>query len=72
MPVKDGNTAAAEIREMCNTFELEQPYIVEVTGHTEQEYIKKAWKSHIDEIVSKPVKLGILEEILMECVRIID
>ena len=30
--------------------------VVGCTGHTEEEYIQKAWRYQIDEIVPKPVK----------------
>ena len=36
MPVKDGYSASAEIRELCDNLKIEQPYIVAVTGHTEE------------------------------------
>jgi CheY-like chemotaxis protein len=31
--------------------------IVACTGHTEQEYIKKAWANQMDELVPKPINL---------------
>ena len=45
MPVMDGSTATREMREFLYEKELEQPIICGVTGHTEQEYIKRAIES---------------------------
>ena len=36
MPVKDGYQATVEIREYCEENKIEQPYIVAITGHSEQ------------------------------------
>lgn len=43
---------------------MAQPMIVAVTGHVEEEYIKKAWKSDIDEVIPKPLNCDILQKIL--------
>ena len=57
MPGKDGYQAALEIRDACTCMQVVQPYIVACTGHTEQEYVKLAWESQIDEVMSKPVAI---------------
>jgi len=31
--------------------------VVACTGHTEEEYIQKAWRHQMDEILSKPIDL---------------
>ena len=56
MPVMDGFQATDAIREFIRNNNLFQPMVVGCTGHTEEEYIQKAWRYQIDEIVPKPVK----------------
>ena len=43
--------------------------IVACAGHTEEEFIKKAWQIKIDEILQKPVNIYILQEILKEIIK---
>ena len=45
MPVMDGSTATRAIREFLYQEGLDQPIICGLTGHTEQEYIKRAIES---------------------------
>ena len=40
--------------------------IIACTGHTEEEYIKKAWCHEIDEVVPKPVRTDLMITILEE------
>jgi YesN/AraC family two-component response regulator len=42
--------------------------IVACTGHSENEYIFKAWRHSIDEVLPKPTNLNILKEILGEII----
>lgn len=42
--------------------------IVACTGHTEEEYIKKAWTYQMDEVLPKPANLNIMKEILNEII----
>ena len=42
--------------------------IVACTGHTEDEYIKKAFAHHMDEIIPKPTNVLIVKEILQEMI----
>jgi YesN/AraC family two-component response regulator len=42
--------------------------IVACTGHSENEYILKAWRHSIDEVLPKPTNLNILKEILGEII----
>lgn len=42
--------------------------VIACTGHTEEEYIQKAWRHQIDEIVPKPVKAELVKTILEELV----
>ncbi len=36
------------------------------TGHCEPEYVQKAWRHDMDEVVAKPLKLEVMNEILAE------
>ena len=44
--------------------------IVACSGHTEDEYIQKAWRHHIDELLPKPANVKILKEILNEIIDV--
>ena len=44
MPIMDGYEASEKIRNFVRINDMLQPMIVAITGHTEEEYIKKAWK----------------------------
>lgn len=44
--------------------------IVACTGHTENEYIKKAWRHQMDEVVAKPASTDVIKEILDEIIEI--
>ncbi len=43
MPIMDGYTASEKIRKFIKSIKVQQPMIVACTGHTEEEYIKKAF-----------------------------
>jgi hypothetical protein len=43
--------------------------IVACTGHTEEEYIKKAWIHLMDEVVPKPTNTKIIKIILSEIIE---
>lgn len=43
--------------------------IVACTGHTETEYIKKAWRHQMDEVVPKPANISIIKSILDEIIE---
>ena len=38
--------------------------IIACTGHTEPEYIDKAWRHEMDEVVAKPVPTDVIVAIL--------
>ena len=44
--------------------------IIACTGHTEPEYIKKAWEHEMDEVIAKPVPTDVIITILEEMVAI--
>ena len=46
--------------------------IVACTGHTEEEYIKKAYMCLMDEIIPKPTNVLIIKEILKELIILND
>ena len=46
--------------------------IIALTGHTENEYVLKAWKYQIDEVLAKPTTVNSIKQILNEMVIIID
>ena len=43
--------------------------IVACTGHTEDEYIKKAWSNQMDEVLPKPTNVGAIKQILEEIIQ---
>ena len=43
---------------------MQQPMIIAITGHTENEYIKKFWVHQIDEVLSKNIIVSIDKQIL--------
>lgn len=57
MPVMDGYEACDLIKNFCRSKNILQAKVVGCTGHTEEEYIEKAWRHGIDEIVPKPAKV---------------
>ena len=42
--------------------------IIACTGHTEPEYIQKAFDHEMDEVVAKPVPIDVIADILEEMV----
>ena len=65
MPYMDGYETSMKIREYVYNQRLPQPIISAVTGHTEQEYINKAIESGMNQVLTKPVKLDILTNIVL-------
>jgi len=64
MPVMNGYEASDAIRNFIRNKNYLQPMIVACTGHTEQEYIKKAWVHQMDEVVAKPLNVDVVRQIL--------
>ena len=64
MPVMDGATATRNIREFLYENDLDQPIICGVTGHTEQEYVKRAIEQGMNMVYSKPLNLNLLKKLL--------
>ena len=55
MPRMDGYESSRRIREFCYENSIVQPIITAVTGHLEQDYVKKAVKCGINQILGKPI-----------------
>ena len=64
MPIMDGYEASKSIRDYLRSNIKPQPRIVACTGHSEPEYIQKAWKYQMDELVAKPANLEVIRIIL--------
>ena len=47
---------------------MPQPVIIACTGHTEEEFIQKAWRHNMDEVVGKPTNFDTLKEIMEEII----
>ena len=69
MPIMDGYDSARCIRKFYAEAKIQQPMIIACTGHTEQEYIKKAFAHGMDEVVAKPVPTDVIADILEEMVK---
>ena len=72
MPILDGYEASDRIRQYLRNHYEQQPMIVACTGHTEIEYIKKAWRYQMDEVVPKPANIQVIKCILDEMVQYVD
>ena len=66
MPVLDGYQTATKIRNFYTAHNLPQPVIIACTGHTEHEYIEKAWRHKINEVLAKPMNVQVAKEILKD------
>ena len=70
MPIMDGFEATDNIRHYIRKRKLLQPMIVACTGHTEDEFMQKAWHHQIDEFLHKPTNIESLRQILKELIEI--
>ena len=69
MPFLDGYEATKQIRELYSSYNIDraqQPMIVAVTGHTEDEYLKKALDSGMDRVYPKPISVEEFGDLLIE------
>ena len=55
MPFMDGYEATHKIREIFYKGGAKQPIISAVTGHTEPSYVETAFKSGMNQVLSKPI-----------------
>ena len=42
--------------------------IVATTGHTENEYINRCWNHNIDEVISKPINVNSIKNVLNDII----
>ena len=70
MPIMDGFEASDRIRSFLKSKKMPQPMIVACTGHNQEEFIKKAWRYQIDEVLEKPCDFAIMKELITEMVEI--
>ena len=66
MPVMDGFELAQGIRKFYREQHVPQPMIVACSGHSEQEFVQRAWASEIDEVITKPTSVENLKEIFKD------
>lgn len=60
MPFLDGYEATKAIRRMFNNLSIpreQQPKIIAITGHVENEYVQKAIASGMDKVYQKPLPI---------------
>jgi len=71
MPIMDGYTATESIRAYARKKSLLQPRVVACTGHVEEEYVQKAFRYEMDEVVAKPANIDVIMEILKESLEVV-
>ena len=70
MPIIDGYEAFDRIITFIRKNNLFQPFIIALTGHSEEQYVLKAQRHNIDEILGKPTTVKAVKQILDEIVII--
>lgn len=71
MPIMDGFEASDRIRNFLAIRNVTQPKIIACTGHTDDEYIRKAWSHKMDEFLMKPTNIEVLTNVILESVEFI-
>ena len=66
MPYMDGYESTKRIRSYLFSMRFDQPIIVAVTGHTEPNYVDRAIKSGMNQVLSKPIQALILKQIVIQ------
>ena len=64
MPEMDGNETTEMIRAYLYEQSIEQPIVSAVTGHQEQIHINHAINSGMNQVLSKPVNIGCVKDII--------
>ena len=72
MAPMDGYTTCKTIKSICRDAGVDAPYIVATTGHSEEEFIQKAWDSGMDEIIPKPCRPEELAMVLKESFQFLN
>ena len=57
MPAMDGYQATEHIRQHIKNLGKEQPYIIGISGHVEEDYRQRALQAGMDIMIPKPAKL---------------
>jgi CheY-like chemotaxis protein len=68
MPFMDGYEATKRIRKLFLGLDIpreKQPKIVAITGHVENEYVKKAIKCGMDKVYPKPLPIKEFGQLLI-------
>ena len=69
MPFMDGYEATKKIRRLYNQQKManeNQPKIIAITGHIENEYVDRALQSGMDKIFQKPLHVKEFGQLLMD------
>jgi CheY-like chemotaxis protein len=70
MPVMDGYHVSLAIRKFYSLQRQTQPYICACTGHSEEQFIQKAWSHLMDEVIPKPASKETIREILEQVITV--
>ena len=70
MPILDGFKATEKIRQYQRKKKQHQPMIIACTGHTEEEYIRKAWRYQFDEVIPKPANIDVIKILFSEVLQL--
>lgn len=57
MPIKDGNTAAREIKELQQSGEVDRSPILGVSANVREEQMMSMMDAGMDDVISKPFKV---------------
>lgn len=74
MPFMDGYEATRQIRQLFTNHNIQrssQPRIIAITGHVEQEYVKRALSSGMDKVYPKPFPIKQFGKILLS-MKLVD
>ena len=66
MPIMNGFCASSSIRELLHIHSIKQPIITGITGHTQDKYAQLAFKSGMNQILSKPPIPELLKDTLIQ------
>ena len=64
MPFMDGYEATRQIRQFIKKAGAKQPIISAITGHTESSYVETAFKSGMNQVLSKPINIELFKWLL--------
>jgi len=69
MPIMDGYESTRRIRKLFNQMDISmenQPKIIAITGHVENEYIDKAIESGMNKVLSKPLHIKEFGQLMVD------